>query len=152
MRIPGIWTKLGQLYDLETLDEREDAFPLTPTSDEPPAVDSTTQEPFTEFTLPFAEYGPRMLERAVAEDGDKENVVTPHRSQSWRRGTRQSTMEDSTAGEDHNVRSSEPAEDPVVSRRRGTRATKKEPAKAQPDKVKQGNGEKENARRSGRRR
>lgn len=58
-RIPGIWKKLHQLYDLDTLDEREDsaAFP-----DDDDATDSESKPsiPMQDFELPEDEFGEMM--------------------------------------------------------------------------------------------
>ncbi|MCJ1357569.1 MAG: hypothetical protein MMC33_007565 [Icmadophila ericetorum] len=59
--IPGIWKKLGTLYNLEALDQREDAFNET-TSE----FDDAGDEDFVEFDLPQAEFGERMYERRFA--------------------------------------------------------------------------------------
>ena len=151
-RIPGIWTKLGQLYDLRTLDEREDAFPLSPVSGEAPPTDTFTEEPFTEFTLPYSEYGPTMLERAVAKD-DKEVHTEPKKGKQNKagRGRRQSTLEQSTGGEDQEEREANlAAEPPLVKGRRTTRASKKDVAIPEP--VEQSTQDTGTTRRSGRRR
>ena len=152
MRIPGIWTKLGQLYDLKTLDEREDAFPLSPISGEAPPTDPFTEEPFTEFTLPYSEYGPRMLERAVAKN-DQEAQTKPKKAKQNKsvRGRRQSTLEQSTGGEDLEEGEASSAAEPAVrKRRRKTRASKKDVDVPEP--VEQPTQDTGATRRSGRRR
>ncbi|RAL11105.1 uncharacterized protein BO97DRAFT_104635 [Aspergillus homomorphus CBS 101889] len=63
-RINGIWKKLGTLYNLPALDEREDSL-ITDTSDE---VDGT-RELYCPFELPEDEYGELMFERRLAMEG-----------------------------------------------------------------------------------
>ncbi|PYH79094.1 CT20-domain-containing protein [Aspergillus uvarum CBS 121591] len=63
-RIPGIWKKLGTLYNLPALDEREDSL-ITETSDD---VDGT-REFYCPFELPEDEYGDLMFERRLAMEG-----------------------------------------------------------------------------------
>jgi MRG-binding protein len=60
-KIPGIWDKLGSLYDLSTLDEREDLV-LNGTIE-----DASGQ--FTAFCLPSDEYGEKMFERRLKPEG-----------------------------------------------------------------------------------
>ncbi|KFY15834.1 hypothetical protein V492_01727 [Pseudogymnoascus sp. VKM F-4246] len=54
-RIPGIWEKLGQLYNLELIDERENSLDF--------ADDETGEEKFLEFSLPEDEFGEMMWTR-----------------------------------------------------------------------------------------
>ncbi|KAL1856732.1 hypothetical protein Plec18170_003703 [Paecilomyces lecythidis] len=60
-RIPGIWKKLGTLYNLPALDEREDSL-LTEGSDDA----DPTKEPYCPFELPEDEYGDMMFARRLA--------------------------------------------------------------------------------------
>ncbi|KAL3480298.1 chromatin modification-related protein EAF7-domain-containing protein [Aspergillus californicus] len=59
-RIPGIWRKLGTLYNLPALDEREDSL-ITDVSDE-----ADGKEVYCPFELPDYEYGDLMFERRLA--------------------------------------------------------------------------------------
>jgi MRG-binding protein len=59
-RIPGIWDKLSQLYNLPILDEREDTFLPSPPDD------PTGSALYHPFSLPEAEYGNLMFERRLA--------------------------------------------------------------------------------------
>ena len=148
-RIPGIWTKLRELYDLGALDEREDAFPLSPVSGEAPPTDPFTEEPFTEFTLPYLDYGTITLERAVAKD-DQEAQTRSKKGKSGR-GRRQSTLEQSTGGEDVEEREASSAAEPAMGKgRRTTRASKKDVAVSEP--FEQPTQDTGTTRRSGRRR
>ena len=154
--MPGIWEKLRELYDLEALDEREDAFPVTPDSEEPPLTDPITEHPFTEFTLPFSEYGSEMLERALNTDGAEQEDDSPHvtRPQSSRRGRRHNTIKDSTVDEGQEQTSPEPADGQAMRQgKRGSRSLKRsEPAKAIAGKAERQVDEKVSTRRSGRKR
>ncbi|KAF5856915.1 hypothetical protein ETB97_006533 [Aspergillus alliaceus] len=66
-RIPGIWKKLGTLYNLPALDEREDSLN---TSDD---VDNS-KELYCPFELPEDEYGELMFERRLAMEGSTSPV------------------------------------------------------------------------------
>ena len=56
-RIPGIWKKLDQLYDLETLDARENEFAF---SEDPDPADPQDAEAIPAFKLPVDEFGELM--------------------------------------------------------------------------------------------
>ncbi|KAL2824917.1 chromatin modification-related protein EAF7-domain-containing protein [Aspergillus cavernicola] len=62
-RIPGIWKKLGNLYNLPALDEREDSL-ITDISDE-----ADGKEVYCSFELPEDEYAGLMFERRLAMEG-----------------------------------------------------------------------------------
>ncbi|KAF1850781.1 CT20-domain-containing protein [Cucurbitaria berberidis CBS 394.84] len=53
-RIPGIWKKLNQLYDLGTLDSRENEFAF---SEDPDPVDPEEAATIPDFELPEDEFG-----------------------------------------------------------------------------------------------
>ncbi|KAI4142461.1 MAG: hypothetical protein LQ340_007335 [Diploschistes diacapsis] len=61
-RPQGIWTKLGSLYNLRTLDEREDAFNEISSDD----LDALTER-FCEYRLPREDFGDMMFERRLEE-------------------------------------------------------------------------------------
>ncbi|KKK12688.1 hypothetical protein P175DRAFT_0474211 [Aspergillus ochraceoroseus IBT 24754] len=63
-RIPGIWKKLGTLYNLPALDEREDSL-ITDASDDVEAP----KDIYCPFELPEDEYGEMMFERRLAMEG-----------------------------------------------------------------------------------
>ena len=63
-RIPGIWEKLGSLYELSTLDDREDSI-INETYDD----GDESSESFATFTLPSDEYGEKMFERRLLPEG-----------------------------------------------------------------------------------
>ncbi|KFY58572.1 hypothetical protein V497_04755 [Pseudogymnoascus sp. VKM F-4516 (FW-969)] len=54
-RIPGIWEKLGRLYNLELIDERENTLDF--------AEDESGEDKFLEFSLPEHEFGEMMWTR-----------------------------------------------------------------------------------------
>ncbi|KAJ5491025.1 hypothetical protein N7539_002592 [Penicillium diatomitis] len=106
MRIPGIWKKLGTLYNLEALDEREDAIFADSNED-----DEEPSEMYWPFELPYDEYGDLMFERRLATEGSLSPVTSRHVES--RRG---STVADTD----------EPRSSPVPSRgRRYTRGTRR---------------------------
>ncbi|KAL3494488.1 chromatin modification-related protein EAF7-domain-containing protein [Aspergillus germanicus] len=71
-RIPGIWKKLGNLYNLPALDEREDSL-ITETSDD---VDG--KEMYCPFELPEDEYSDMMFERRLAMEGSPSPAPSGH--------------------------------------------------------------------------
>ncbi|MCJ1287978.1 hypothetical protein MMC26_007331 [Xylographa opegraphella] len=62
--IPGIWKKLGSLYNLKILDEREDSFGELVAEDNDPR-----KELFVPFDLPGSEFENLMFERRLASPG-----------------------------------------------------------------------------------
>ncbi|KAJ5181875.1 hypothetical protein N7449_012022 [Penicillium cf. viridicatum] len=77
MRIPGIWKKLGSLYNLEALDEREDSV-ITDVNED----DEGSGEMYCTFELPYDEYGDMMFERRLA----MEESLSPVTSRASRAG------------------------------------------------------------------
>ncbi|KAL2871769.1 uncharacterized protein BJX67DRAFT_376639 [Aspergillus lucknowensis] len=71
-RIPGIWKKLGSLYNLAGLDEREDSL-IHEASDD---VDG--KEVYCPFELPEDEYGDMMFERRLAMEGSPSPAPSGH--------------------------------------------------------------------------
>lgn len=59
-RIPGIWRKLNQLYELEALDERENQYAF---SDDPDPVDRDDAANMPHFELPEDEFGELMWQK-----------------------------------------------------------------------------------------
>ncbi|EAW07552.1 uncharacterized protein ACLA_022660 [Aspergillus clavatus NRRL 1] len=101
-RIPGIWIKLGTLYNLPALDEREDSL-ITEPSDDPDG----SKDFYCPFELPGDEYADLMFERRLAMEGSASPNPSAHADS--RRG--------STIADTDETRSS-----PVPSRgRKGTR-------------------------------
>lgn len=64
-RIPGIWKKLHQLYDLETLDTRENAEAF---SEDPDPLDRDEAANLPEFELPEEEFGELMWQKRFHRD------------------------------------------------------------------------------------
>ncbi|KAL8889427.1 MAG: hypothetical protein Q9215_003314 [Flavoplaca cf. flavocitrina] len=63
-RIPHIWKKLESLYNLEALDDRENAFSRASSPDT-----EGTEMPSHQFTLPHDDFGKMMFERRLAPEG-----------------------------------------------------------------------------------
>ncbi|CAG5153366.1 uncharacterized protein ALTATR162_LOCUS3146 [Alternaria atra] len=59
-RIPGVWKKLSQLYDLDALDTRENEFAF---SEDPDPLDPEDVNNMPEFELPEDEYGELMWQQ-----------------------------------------------------------------------------------------
>jgi hypothetical protein len=55
-RIPGIWKKLGKLYNLEVINEREDSFDY----------EDIVEQKYLEFSLPEEDFGKLMWMKGVA--------------------------------------------------------------------------------------
>lgn len=61
-RVPGIWAKLGEFYNLEAIDERENNM-------DPPDEEGQPRR-YHDFSLPWDEYGDVILERARADPSE----------------------------------------------------------------------------------
>jgi MRG-binding protein len=59
-RIPGIWRKLNQLYELDALDERENQYAF---SEEPDPVDREEAANIPDFELPEDDFGELMWQK-----------------------------------------------------------------------------------------
>ncbi|KAJ5729056.1 uncharacterized protein N7483_003564 [Penicillium malachiteum] len=110
LSIPGIWKKLGTLYNLEALDEREDSVITDMNEDE-----DGVSERYCPFELPYDEYGDMMFERRLATEGSSSPVMS--RQADSRRG--------STVADTDEARSS-PAPSRGRKSTRGTRQTGRE--------------------------
>ena len=62
-KIPGIWEKLGSLYNLPILDDREDSI-----MNDLPDENGETVELYSPFKLPEDEYGAKMFARRLDPD------------------------------------------------------------------------------------
>ncbi|KAI9754822.1 MAG: hypothetical protein M1815_005393 [Lichina confinis] len=102
--IPGIWRKLRSLYDLETIDDREDAI-FEPDDDKA----DRKKAPFRPFSLPRREYGAKMFAKRFDPDRSSSpsfldppgRAVTRTNAKATRQvatATRASTVEDSEEG------------------------------------------------------
>ena len=72
-RIPGIWKKLDQLYDLETLDARENEFTF---GDSPDPTQRDDDESVPDFELPEDEFG-QMMWRSRFRDSESPGHSSP---------------------------------------------------------------------------
>lgn len=72
-RIPGIWKKLDQLYDLETLDARENEFIFGESAD---STDGNDAPPTPDFELPEDEFG-EMMWHSRFRDSESPDVSSP---------------------------------------------------------------------------
>lgn len=130
-RVPGIWEKLRTLYDLDTIDERENDFEVDDDKDKAPWAG------FSAFSLPESDYGEEMWDRRLVKDEDGSDRGSspprlnmsqspPRQRKGRKRGSavakvRASTVEDTD--EARSVRSS-PAPSSVVRGGRSARATR----------------------------
>ena len=65
-KIPGIWEKLGSLYNLPILDDREDSI-----MNDLPDENGETVELYSPFSLPEDEYGAKMFARRLDPEGSR---------------------------------------------------------------------------------
>ncbi|KZM22494.1 uncharacterized protein EKO05_0000795 [Ascochyta rabiei] len=72
-RIPGIWKKLDQLYDLETLDARENEFTF---SEDPDSASREEPETIPDFELPEEEFG-AMMWQSRFRDAESSEASSP---------------------------------------------------------------------------
>lgn len=89
-RPPGVWKKLGDLYNLDALDQMEDGFDY-------PVLSDIIEELFVDFNLPDEEFWDMMFARRLSEGTTSPPAlpfqmsgVTAHRA-----GRRYSTVDDS---------------------------------------------------------
>ncbi|KAL8712027.1 MAG: hypothetical protein Q9220_003723 [cf. Caloplaca sp. 1 TL-2023] len=64
LRIPAIWKKLGKLYNLEALNERENTFSHRGSPDS-----GENDEPYCPFILPKEDFGQMVFDRRLAPEG-----------------------------------------------------------------------------------
>ncbi|KAK4156220.1 hypothetical protein C8A00DRAFT_41280 [Chaetomidium leptoderma] len=122
-RVPGIWAKLGEFYNLEAVDERENNM-------DPPDEEGQPRR-YHDFNLPWDEYGELILEKARADPSEAPTSpaqwdpdAPPGDSKKRKRGaaelntrTRSSTVED--------TENETPAASPARKPARGARTTKR---------------------------
>ncbi|KAK3905445.1 chromatin modification-related protein EAF7-domain-containing protein [Staphylotrichum tortipilum] len=132
-RVPGIWAKLAEFYNLEAIDERENNM-------DPPDEEGQPRR-YHDFTLPWADYADLILERARAEPSEAPTSppqwdpdAPPSEGKKRKRGggggadsgpkTRSSTVDDSE--------NETPAATPTPTRKtgRGGRAAKRTSSRA----------------------
>lgn len=75
--IPGLWTKLGSLYNLPILDEREDSI-LHSSSDE----NGSPGALYSPYDLPDSEYGAMKFDKRINLDGSKSPSLLNSRGES----------------------------------------------------------------------
>ncbi|KAF9693376.1 hypothetical protein EKO04_008731 [Ascochyta lentis] len=73
-RIPGIWKKLDQLYDLETLDARENEFAF---SEDPDSMSREEPEILSDFELPEDDFGAMMWQSRFRDARSSEASSSP---------------------------------------------------------------------------
>jgi MRG-binding protein len=73
-RIPGVWRKLHQLYDLHALDERENSYAF---HDLPDPLDPDDAHQIPEFELPEEEFGELMWQRRYRRPGSEPSSSPP---------------------------------------------------------------------------
>lgn len=128
VRIPGIWTKLSEFFNMPVIDDRENNMD---------AVDNPNYEDtFKPFDLPWDEYGDMIMQRAIADPSEAPSSParlekSPNLGKKRKRGEaagsqnqkiRSSTVEDSEAENE------EPS--PARKTTRGTRSAKRAATKS----------------------
>ncbi|KAF2742113.1 CT20-domain-containing protein [Sporormia fimetaria CBS 119925] len=73
-RIPGVWRKLGQLYDLHALDERENTYAF---SDQPDPLDPEEAYEIPDFELPEDDFGELMWHQRFRSPGSESASSPP---------------------------------------------------------------------------
>jgi MRG-binding protein len=113
-RIPGLWRKISQWYDLNALDERENSYAFRDYGD---PLDADDWDDIPRFTLPEEDYGHLIFPRRVRERGsggsssppfipvEEDNALyqpgigllsdLPDRAKSWRAGSASTTRTNS---------------------------------------------------------
>ncbi|KAI3317454.1 CT20-domain-containing protein [Xylariaceae sp. AK1471] len=68
-RIPGIWKKLREFYDMEMIDERDNSFDYVKSL----GGDEAPEEIYNDFELPPDEFHDLMWARAAADENEQDN-------------------------------------------------------------------------------
>ncbi|KAI0520787.1 chromatin modification-related protein EAF7-domain-containing protein [Xylaria bambusicola] len=68
-RIPGIWTKLRQFFDMEMIDERDNSFDYVKSL----GGDEAPEEIYNDFDLPPNDFHDLMWARAAADENEPDN-------------------------------------------------------------------------------
>ncbi|KAH6856751.1 chromatin modification-related protein EAF7-domain-containing protein [Chaetomium sp. MPI-CAGE-AT-0009] len=128
-RVPGIWAKLGEFYNLEAIDERENNM-------DPPDEEGQPRR-YHDFSLPWDEYGDVILERARADPSE-----APTSPAQWdpnapagdsKKRKRGAAAESSSRARSSTVEETEnetPAASPTRKQGRGGRTTKRTSSRA----------------------
>ncbi|KAJ0115267.1 hypothetical protein J7T55_012543 [Diaporthe amygdali] len=126
IRIPGIWKKLNEFYNMPLIDERENTMDLV----EDPHFDDR----FKDFDLPWEDYGDLIMQRALADPSEAPSSPStaeksPASTRKRKRGgagegpkTRSSTVEDSEAENDGDAEEAQSS--PAVKSARSARSTR----------------------------
>ncbi|KAK4035360.1 chromatin modification-related protein EAF7-domain-containing protein [Parachaetomium inaequale] len=126
-RVPGIWAKLGEFYNLEAIDERENNM-------DPPDEEGQPRR-YHDFNLPWDEYGDIILERARADPSEAPTSPAqwdpnaPVGDKKRKRGAAESNLRtrSSTVGD---TEDDTPAASPTRKPGRGARTTKRTSSRA----------------------
>ena len=146
-RVPGIWAKLGEFYNLEAIDERENNM-------DPPDEEGQPRR-YHDFSLPWSDYGEIIMERARADPSEAPTSppqwdpdAPAGESKKRKRGragsnprTRSSTVEDT---EDET-----PAASPTRKTGRGAKTTKRTSSRGRKVKEESPSSEEENEEEEG---
>ncbi len=95
-RIPGIWEKLGKLFNLEVINERENSFDYG----------EDVEEKYREFSLPDDDFEDRMWEQGRLKDGSLTPVEAELPTKKRKRGDTISKARASTVDETDDGKSS----------------------------------------------
>ncbi|ROV91689.1 hypothetical protein VMCG_09217 [Cytospora schulzeri] len=148
IRIPGIWKKLNEFYNMPLIDDRENNMDAL----EDPSYD----ERFKDFDLPWDKYGDLIMQRALADPSEspsspsQQSEKSPVSTRKRKRGgadnnshhntgapkTRSSTVEDSDAENDDDAEEAQPSSGPKKSAR-SARSAKRAASKAKVEPVEQ---------------
>ncbi|KUI53721.1 DASH complex subunit ask1 [Cytospora mali] len=144
IRIPGIWKKLNEFYNMPLIDDRENNMDAL----EDPKYD----ERFKDFDLPWDKYGDLIMQRALADPSEapsspSQSEKSPASTRKRKRGdntaaapgaaagpkTRSSTVEDSDAENDDDAEEAQPSSAPKSAR--SARSAKRAASKAKVEPV-----------------
>lgn len=133
IRIPGIWKKLSEFFNMPVIDERENSMDY--------AEDPNYDDRFKPFDLPWEEYGEAIMQRAVADPSeaptsppqiDKSPISSKKRKRAepaiGHPKTRASTVDDSEADNDEDTEEAQP--NPSRKSARSARSAKRAASKA----------------------
>jgi MRG-binding protein len=124
-RIPGIWEKLGTLYNLEVIDERENSFDY--------GEEDAVEEKYLEFSLPDEDYGEMMWIQGMVKETTSEADSSPPQlnepSKKRKRGDLSGRTRASTVDDTDEPRTS-PAPSPAVKAGRGVKKGRKSTSRA----------------------
>ncbi|KAI0532614.1 chromatin modification-related protein EAF7-domain-containing protein [Xylaria digitata] len=152
-RIPGIWTKLRQFFDMEMIDERDNSFDYVRSL----GGDEAPEEIYNDFDLPPNDFHDLMWARAAADENEPDNWsdtdaeaentgITKKQMRKRKRGDATAADAASVAGSataktrqsstvDDTDRDTPVASSPVGRGARGARSQKRAAAKAKTESV-----------------